>query len=54
VERAQQLGIQFDTNPADDMQGGAVNAEPETEDEAEDPADTDPDDDPSDDDEVTA
>ena len=54
VERAQQLGIQFDTNPADDMQGGAVNAEPETEDEAEDPTDTDPDDDPSDDDEDTA
>ena len=45
VERAQQLGIQFDTNPADDMQGGAVNAEPETEDEAEDPTDPDPDDD---------
>ena len=54
VERAQQLGIQFDTNPADDMQGGAANAEPETEDEAEDPTDTDPDDDPSDDDEDTA
>ena len=54
VERAEQLGLQFDTNPADDMQGGAVNAEPETEDEAEDPADTDPDDDPSDDDEGVA
>ena len=54
VERAEQLGLQFDTNPADDMQGGAVDAEPETEDEVEDPADTDPDDDPSDDDEDTA
>ena len=50
VERAQQLGIQFDTNPADDMQGGAVNAEPETED----PTDPDPDDDPDDDDEGMA
>ena len=44
VERAQQLGIQFDTNPADDMQGGAVDAEPETED----PTDPDPDDDDED------
>jgi lambda family phage portal protein len=41
VERAQELGIQFDTNPADDMQGGATDAEPETEDEPEDPSEPD-------------
>jgi capsid protein len=41
VQRAQELGIQFDTNPADDMQGGATDAEPETEDEPEDPSEPD-------------
>ena len=29
VDRAEQLGLQFDTNPADDQQGGAPNATPE-------------------------
>ena len=29
VDRAEQLGLQFDTNPADDAQGGAPNATPE-------------------------
>ena len=54
VERAQQLGIQFDTNPADDLQGGAPNAEPETEDEVEDASEPDPDDDPDDDEDAAA
>ena len=36
VKRAEQLGIQFDTNPADDMQGGAASATPETDDEPDD------------------
>ncbi len=31
VDRAEQLGLQFDTNPADDQQGGAPNATPEQE-----------------------
>lgn len=30
VERAEQLGLQLDTNPADDLQGGASNATPES------------------------
>ena len=54
VERAQQLGIQFDTNPADDMQGGASDAEPETEDEVEDSSEPDPDDDTDDDEDASA
>jgi lambda family phage portal protein len=29
VDRAEQLGLQFDTNPADDAQGGAPNATPD-------------------------
>jgi capsid protein len=37
VKRAEQLGIQFDTNPADDMQGGAASATPEMEDEIDQP-----------------
>jgi lambda family phage portal protein len=49
VERAEQLGIQFDTNPADDLQGGSPDAEPETDDEPEDPSEPDPDDDIEDD-----
>jgi lambda family phage portal protein len=49
VERAEQLGIQFDTNPADDLQGGSPDAEPETDDEPEDPSEPDPDDDLEDD-----
>jgi lambda family phage portal protein len=49
VERAEQLGIQFDTNPADDLQGGSPDAEPETDEEPEDPSEPDPDDDPEDD-----
>jgi lambda family phage portal protein len=48
VERAEQLGIQFDTNPADDLQGGSPDAEPETDDEPEDPSEPDPDDDQED------
>jgi capsid protein len=44
VERAQQLGIQFDTNPADDMQGGAASATPEMEDEIDQPDQPDEDD----------
>ena len=44
VERAQQLGIQFDTNPADDMQGGAASATAETDDEPEQPDEPDEDD----------
>ena len=49
VERAQQLGIQFDTNPADDLQGGAPDAEPETKDEVKDSSKPDPEDDEEDD-----
>jgi len=49
VERAEQLGIQFDTNPADDLQSGSPDAEPETDDEPEDPSEPDPDDDLEDD-----
>jgi len=33
VDRAEQLGLQFDTNPADDAQGGAPNATPDVIDE---------------------
>jgi capsid protein len=29
VDRAEQLGLQFETNPADDQLGGAVDATPE-------------------------
>lgn len=46
VERAEALGLQFDSNPADDLQGGAPSATPETEDEPESP------DDPQDDDDL--
>jgi lambda family phage portal protein len=49
VERAEELGIQFDTNPADDLQGGSPDAKPETDDEPEDPSEPDPDDDAGDD-----
>jgi len=45
VERAEELGIQFDTNPADDLQGGSPDAKPETDDEPETPSEPDPDDD---------
>jgi capsid protein len=31
VDRAEQLGLQFDTNPADDQLAGATNATPEQE-----------------------
>ena len=48
VKRAEQLGIQFDTNPADDLQGGSPYAEPETDDEVEDPSKPDSDDDADD------
>jgi capsid protein len=44
VKRAEQLGIQFDTNPADDMQGGAALATPETDDNPEQPDEPDDDD----------
>lgn len=44
VDRAEQLGLQFDTNPADDMQGGAIGATPEMDDEVEDPTAPDEDD----------
>lgn len=54
VERAQQLGIQFSTNPADDLQGGAPDAEPETEDEVDDLSEPDPDDETEDSDEDAA
>ena len=49
VGRAEILGLQFDTNPADDLQGGAPDAEPETEDEVQDPSEPDPEDDTEDD-----
>jgi len=52
VDRAEQLGLQFTSNPADDLQGGATDAEPEGEDEIEDPAQ--PDDEPEDDSEDSA
>jgi lambda family phage portal protein len=45
VDRAEQLGLQFDTNPADDMMGGAMGATPEVEDEIEDPDDPEDEDD---------
>jgi lambda family phage portal protein len=37
VDRAEQLGLQFTSNPADDMQAGAINAQPDQVDEVEDP-----------------
>jgi lambda family phage portal protein len=46
VDRAEQLGLQFTSNPADDLQGGAIDAQPEG-DEVEDSAQ--PDDEPGDD-----
>jgi lambda family phage portal protein len=49
VGRAEILGLQFDTNPADDLEGGSPDAEPETDDEPEDPSEPDPDDDLEDD-----
>ena len=48
VDRAEQLGLQFDTNPADDMMGGAMGATPDVEDEIEEPDDPDDDDLPDD------
>lgn len=39
VARAQELGLQFDTNPADDQQGGAPSATPAQPDEVESPDD---------------
>lgn len=45
VDRAEQLGLQFDSNPADDAVAGATDAEPEGEDEIEDPDEPDTDDD---------
>lgn len=44
VRRAEQLGLQFDTNPADDREGGAPAATPDQEDEVEDPTRDDEDD----------
>ena len=49
VDRAEQLGLQFTSNPADDLQAGAINAEPEGEDEIEDPDEPETDDDLEDD-----
>jgi lambda family phage portal protein len=49
VDRAQELELQFDTNPADDLQGGAIDAQPETDAEPEDSSEPDPDDDLEDD-----
>lgn len=49
MRRAEILGLQFDTNPADGLQGGSPDAEPETDDEPEDPSEPDPDDDIEDD-----
>ena len=46
VRRAEQLGLQFDTNPADDREGGAPRATPAQPDEVEDPEDEDEDDAP--------
>lgn len=45
VDRAEQLGLQFTSNPADDMQAGAINAQPDQPDEVEDPDAPDDDDD---------
>jgi len=39
VDRAEELGLQFDSNPADDLQGGASSATPDMTDEAEPPDD---------------
>jgi lambda family phage portal protein len=49
VGRAEILGLQFDTNPADDLQGGSPDAKPETDDEPEDLSEPNPDDDLEDD-----
>jgi lambda family phage portal protein len=49
VGRAEILGLQFDTNPADDLQGGSPDAKPETDDDPETPSEPDPDDDLEDD-----
>lgn len=54
VDRAEQLGLQFDSNPADDAVAGATDAEPEGEDEIEDPDEPDTDDDTDDDDQEEA
>lgn len=45
VQRAESLGLQLDTNPADDLQGGAPSATPEAEDEVEPPDDPEDEDD---------
>ncbi len=45
VQRAAQLGLQFDTNPADDREGGAPAASPDEADEAESPDDPEDEDD---------
>jgi lambda family phage portal protein len=48
VDRAEDLGLQFDTNPADDAMAGAMGATPDVEDEIEEPDDPDDDDLPDD------
>lgn len=45
VRRAEQLGLQFDTNPADDREGGSPRSTPDRPDEPESPDDDDEDDD---------
>jgi len=45
VQRAAQLGLQFDTNPADDREGGAPAASPDEADEVESPDDPEDEDD---------
>jgi lambda family phage portal protein len=54
VNRAEELGLQFTSNPADDLQGGSPDAEPETDDEVEDPSEPDSDDDADDPENVLA
>jgi lambda family phage portal protein len=49
VNRAEELGLQFTSNPADDLQGGSPDAKPEAGDEPKDPSESDPDDDLEDD-----
>jgi lambda family phage portal protein len=45
VNRAEELGLQFTSNPADDLQGGSPDAKPEAGDEPKDPSEPDPEDD---------
>ena len=48
VNRAEELGLQFTSNPADDLQGGSPDAKPEAGDEPKDPSEPDPEGDPED------